>query len=96
MTPSGEDEAQDILKKHLILEKYFKERRSDIEAHRISHIIEHYISGEVVDNIKKLETYKSKGIPMSEYKKAKGLITDIAVEEQLFERIISMGIFPGE
>jgi Mn-dependent DtxR family transcriptional regulator len=96
LTTKGEAVAQDILKKHLVLEKYFEEIKSKKEAHRISHIIEHYISGEVLDNIKKLGTYKNRGLPLSEFEKEKGMITDIVVEEQLFERIISMGIFPGE
>ena len=59
-------------------------------------IIEHHISKEVIDNLKKLSTFKGSGLPLIEFKKGKGFITDITLNTQLFERIISMGIFPGE
>jgi Fe2+ transport system protein FeoA len=84
------------LRKHLILEKYFKKVRSKKEAHEIAHILEHYISEEVIRNIKKISTLKKKGISLIEFKQKNGLITDIILGIGLFERIISMGIFPGE
>ena len=96
LTSRGKTEAEDILEKHLSLEKYFIDIKSNEEAHNISHLFEHYISEEVLDNLKKLSTFKGEGLPLVELKKEEGLITDITLDTQLFERIISMGIFPGE
>jgi Mn-dependent DtxR family transcriptional regulator len=94
LTQSGEVKAKEILKYHLILENYFKETKSSAEAHEISHILEHYISKEVIDNIKKLT--KGKGTPLIEFNQRRGMISDISVGIGLFDRIISMGIYPGE
>jgi Mn-dependent DtxR family transcriptional regulator len=96
LTSRGKTEARDILEKHLLLEKYFEDIKSKKEAHNISHIIEHHVSKEVIDNLKKLSTFKGSGLPLIEFKKGKGFITDMILDTQLFERIISMGIFPGE
>ena len=98
LTTKGRDEAKDILKKHLFLENYFKKRRSEIKAHQIAHLLEHYVSEEVINDIKKLSTFKDEGIPLTKFKLHKeGTITDITFSNSaLFERIISMGIFLGE
>jgi Mn-dependent DtxR family transcriptional regulator len=96
LTKRGEKEGGDIFKKHLILEKYFKKIRSEKEAHKIAHILEHYISEEVIKNIKKLSTLKKRGVSLIEFRLKNGLISDIILDIGLFERIISMGIFPGE
>ena len=96
LTSRGETQAKDILEKYLSLEKYFVDIKSNKEAHNISNLFEHYISEEVLDNLKKLSTFKGEGLPLTELKKEEGLITNITLDAQLFERIISMGIFPGE
>ena len=96
LTSRGKTEAKNILEKHLLLERYFEDIKSKKDAHRISNLIEHYISEEVIDNLKKLSTFKGKGLPLVEFKKEEGMITDITLNTQLFERIVSMGIFPGE
>ena len=98
LTKNGQDEAKDIIKKHLVLEKYFKETRSERKAHRAAHLLEHYVSEEVIDNIKRILTLKKEGIPLIKFGLNKeGLITDITSSDyKLFERMISMGILPGE
>ena len=96
LTSRGKTESEDILEKHLSLEKYFIDIKSNKEAHNISHLFEHYISKEVLDNLKKLSTFEGEGLSLAEFKKEGGLITDITLDAKLFERIISMGIFPGE
>ena len=97
LTKEGQTRANVIIKKHSVLEKYFIERRkSEDEAIKATNILEHYISTEVVDTIKKLSTFKKKGIPLTEFKQEEGLITDINLNIGLFERMISMGIHPGE
>jgi Mn-dependent DtxR family transcriptional regulator len=96
LTSRGKTKAKDILEKHLLLEEYFKDIKSNKDAHSISNLFEHYISKEVLDSLRKLSTFKGKGLPLAEFRKDKGLITDITLDTQLFERIISMGIFPGE
>ena len=98
LTEEGEEKARDILKKHLVFEDYFKKTRTEEEAHKIAHILEHYVSEEVLNNIKKLSTFKEKGIYLTKFKlRKKGLITNIVISDNgLFERVVSMGIVPGE
>jgi len=84
------------LKKHLALEEYFKKIRGRKKAHQIAHILEHYISGEVIKNIREISTLKEDGISLTKFKRENGLIADIVFSIGLFERVISMGIFPGE
>ena len=98
LTEEGEEKARDILKKHLVFENYFKKTRTENEAHKIAHILEHYVSEEVLNNIKKLSTFKEEGIYLTKLKlRKKGLITNIMISDNgLFERVVSMGIVPGE
>ena len=98
LTEKGEENAKDILRKHLIFEDYFKKTRTENEAHKIAHILEHYVSEEVLNNIKKLSTFKEEGIYLTKLKlRKKGLITNIMISDNgLFERVVSMGIVPGE
>jgi len=98
LTRIGQDEAKDILTKHLVLKNYFKNTADEKEARRKAHILEHYISEEVIKNIKKLHTLKKKGIPLTKFNlHEESLIADITTpSNELFERIVSMGIFPGE
>ncbi len=98
LTDNGEENAKDILKKHLVFEDYFKKTRTEEEAHKIAHILEHYVSEEVLNNIKKLSTFKEEGICLTKLKlRKKGLITNIMISDNgLFERVVSMGIVPGE
>lgn len=96
LTEEGKVKANVIIEKHSILEKYLKERRSEEEAIKATHIIEHYVSSEVIENIKKLSTLKRKSVSLIEFEQEKGLIADINPNIELFERLISMGICPGE
>jgi len=98
LTDKGEENAKEILKKHIIFENYFKKTRTENEAHKIAHILEHYVSEEVLNNIKKLSTFKEESIYLTKLKlRKKGLITNIIISDNgLFERVVSMGIVPGE
>jgi Mn-dependent DtxR family transcriptional regulator len=96
LTREGIKKAKDIVKKHFVLEDYFGKTRSRKDAYKAASILEHYVSTEVIDNIKKLSTLKKEGTPLTEFKQKEGLITDIIFNVRLFERIISMGICPGE
>ena len=98
LTREGEKNAKDILRKHLILESYFKKTRNEEEAHKAAHILEHYISEGVLNKVKKLSTFKGKGISVSKLGlRELRMIADIQTSDhELFERIVSMGIFPGE
>ena len=95
---NGQNEAKDIVRKHLLLENYFKKTRSEREAHKMTDILEHYVSMEVINNIKKISTFKKEGIPLTKLElNQKGIITDIIFSDYgLFERMISMGIFLGK
>ena len=60
LTERGEEKAKDILRKYLVLENYFKRIRTEKEAHEIGHILEHYVSKEVFNNIKNCLRLKEK------------------------------------
>lgn len=99
LTRDGEKRAKDILKKHLVIEKYFKETRSKEKAHELAEILEHYVSEEVLNNIKKLFTFgREESFPLTKLDVQRDkMVTDILIrDDKLLERIISMGIFPGE
>lgn len=98
LTKIGQKKSKKILRKHLILENYFKKTLNERAAHRKAHILEHYVSEEVIKNIKKLHTLKERGIPLINVRLHKeGLIADINIlNNGLFERVVSMGILPGE
>ena len=98
LTEKGRKEAKDILNKHLVCENYFKKYRDAIKAHEIAHVLEHYVSQEVINNIIKMSTFKNEGVPLTKLDQhRKKLITDIMVsDDALFERLVSMGIVPGE
>lgn len=98
LTGKGQDSAKNIIKKHLVLENYFKKTRGKEEAHQAAHILEHYISEEVLDNLKKLSTFKKETISLTKFEPHKeSIIGDIIFSNYgLFERIVSMGIFLGE
>jgi len=97
LTKAGTKRAKDIVKKHLVLEDYFKKTRSKKGAYKAASILEHYVSLEVIDNIEELSTLKREGTPLTKFELHKqGLITDILISgSKMFERIVSMGIFPG-
>ncbi|MCD6455830.1 MAG: FeoA domain-containing protein [Methanophagales archaeon] len=102
LTKEGVGKAENIVKRHLVLENYFKFKikrtRSEREAHKMTDILEHYISKEVIEHIKKLSTFKTEGFPLTKLALNKeGIITDILFPDYgLFERIVSMGIVPSE
>lgn len=98
LTNNGRDEARDIVRKHLVLEQYFERMGRGKEAHSMAHVLEHYVSEEVIRNIKQLSTFEERGVPLTELKSHRELvISDIAISDnELFERIVSMGVFPGE
>jgi len=98
LTKKGRREAKDIVKKHFALENYFEETRGKREAHQAAHLLEHYVSEEVIRNIKKLSTLKKEGVPLTKFElNNEGIITDLMFSNYgLFERIVSMGVFLGE
>ncbi len=55
-----------------------------------------FLSIIVIKNMRKISTFKGEGVSLAEFKQENGLIADITLGFSLFERVISMGIFPGE
>jgi Mn-dependent DtxR family transcriptional regulator len=98
LTQKGQGNAKGILEKHLAFEQYLKKTKSEGEGHEVADILEHYISQEVIDNIKRLSTFKKEGIPLTEFTFNKeGIITNISFSDSgLFERLVAMGIVHGE
>ena len=98
LTEKGAKAAEDVFKKHLIIENYFRGTRNDKEAHNLADFLEHYVSEEVVKNLKLLSMLKGRGVPLAKFELfRKLLIADInIVDNKLFERMVSLGIFPGE
>ena len=97
LTKKGLDAAKDIVQKHRWLEKYFQEGRSTRDAHRSAHLLEHHISEAVINNLKRIATLKQEGVPLTTFGFRKGVVTDITLSDyKMLERLISMGILPGE
>jgi len=98
LTKGGRERAKDIIEKHMVVENYFKKTRDEKEAHQAAHILEHYISKEAIKNIKKLSTFRKEGSSLVEFVPGREtMISDIIFSDfSLFERIISVGIFPGQ
>lgn len=98
LTKEGLNNAKEIVRTHLIIEKYLKESKSEKEAHQKAHILEHYISEEIINNIKMLSTLKKDSIPLTNlFPNEQGIVSDFTFSDYgLFERIVSMGIFLGE
>lgn len=98
LTEKGQQLTKVILNKHLVCENYFKKSRGEIKAHEIAHILEHCVSNEVINNVKKFSTLEKKGIPLTKLEKnKKSVITNLLFSDYgLFERVVSMGICLGE
>jgi len=98
LTEKNKEKADDILRKHLALEDYFKRTKTGREAHEMAHILEHYISQEVLYKLQSLSALKKQSFPLTDLNAGEqGIISDFTFSDYgLFERIISMGIFPGE
>jgi len=98
LTGKNQEKADDILRKHLALEDYFKRTKTGREAHEMAHILEHYISQEVLYKLQSLSALKKQSFPLTDLNAGEqGIISDFTFSDYgLFERIISMGIFPGE
>lgn len=97
ITEDGMILAEKILNYHKVIEDYFKRDFNEDDAHKIAHILEHYISKEVVENMKMISELEGFGVPLSEFSSSEGIITRLSFDEpQLFERIISMGVCPGQ
>lgn len=99
LTRKGRKKGRDLLRKHLILERYFRGERNEneSEAHKKAHILEHYVSEGALREIRKLSTLRGEGVPLVEFDSDReGIITDIsALDDKTFERMVSMGIFLG-
>ena len=98
LTGKKKEKADDILRKHLALEDYFKKTKTKKEAHEMAHILEHYISQEVLYKLRSLSTLNKQSFPLTNLNPGEqGIISDFTFSDYgLFERIISMGMFPGE
>jgi DNA-binding PadR family transcriptional regulator/Fe2+ transport system protein FeoA len=98
LTKNGKNKVDYIIKKYSILEDYFKEIRNNKNLYKEIDFLEHYISEEALNNIKKLSTFDGTSVPLGKFGlNREGLITDIEFSVGgLFERMVSMGIFPGE
>ncbi len=51
---------------------------------------------EVINKLKKISTLKRESISATDIECKERMITDVALDIKLFERMVSMGIFPGE
>jgi len=73
LTENGRERAENILKKHIALEKHFEKTRTKEEAHKAAHILEHQISLDVIKELKRLSPLENKGPLLTECKQNKGL-----------------------
>lgn len=97
ITKQGQIEGNKILIKHLSIENYFLKKLDAKQAHKAAHLLEHLISKEVIKNLNRLNLIEGYGIPLNDFKSSEGIISDLKIEDtQLFERLISMGVCPGQ
>jgi len=99
LTPKGRVKAKEIYKKHLVIENYYIGNKTKTNAHNIAHLLEHYISKEVILNLNLINSFKNQGIPLLETIVGhEYFITDlkIYIGDKLFERLASMDIYPGK
>jgi Mn-dependent DtxR family transcriptional regulator len=98
LTNEGKKKSKDILKKHIVLEKYFSRESSENISHKKADYLEHYISEEALENIKKINKLKKRGTSLTNFSlNKKAFIVGIDVQDdQMFERMVSMGISIGE
>ena len=97
LTEKGRTIAKPVFSRHTAIEKYLQ-RDFDIEkSHRAAHILEHMISEEVIENMRRISSIEDNGVSLLEFTSTDGIITALKIDDtQLFERIISMGVCPGQ
>lgn len=97
ITKDGLIEAANILSKHQAIEKFFMKDLDKNEAHIAAGILEHFISKEVLENMNRIRSLEENGIELVNFTSDEGIITALIIDDtQLFERMVSMGICPGE
>lgn len=97
ITKEGQIEAKCTFSKHKIIEKYFMKGLDEKEAHKVAHILEHLISKEVIENMKRISSQEEHGIALKDFTSDEGVITELRIDDtHLFERMVSMGICPGQ
>ena len=97
LTETGQEIARNLFEKHFILKNYFLKTRNKKEAYKTAHILEHYVSDEVIKTINKLSINKGKGLPLTKLELSQeSIVADIVIHDiKLFERLVSIGIVPG-
>ena len=97
LTSKGRERGNKVYEDHQVIENLFMQDFDEEKAHVFAHILEHLISKEVIENMKKIDELKGHGIPLTEFPSTEGIITQLQIEDgQLLERIISMGVCPGQ
>ena len=97
LTNKGIERANKIYEDHQVIENLFMQDFDEEKAHIFAHILEHLISKEVIEYMKKIDDLKGHGISLTEFPATEGIITQLQIEDgQLLERIISMGVCPGQ
>ena len=97
ITDKGRIEAEKIFTKHSTIEEFFLSDHDGTDPHRIADILEHFISKEVIENMKQITNLESYGIPLNDLCLGEGIITELNISDsQLFERLVSMGVCPGQ
>ncbi|MFW9987380.1 MAG: metal-dependent transcriptional regulator [Candidatus Odinarchaeota archaeon] len=97
ITKKGREKAENIFSKHKIIERFFLKDFDETESHKLADILEHSISKEVLENMTHINSLVGYGVPLNEIVSKEGIITDFRIEDtQLVERLISMGLCPGQ
>jgi Fe2+ transport system protein FeoA len=97
LTDLGKEKAGHLYENHMIIEDIFKQDYDEETAHVYAHVLEHIISKEVIESMKKIEELRMNDIALIESTFHEGIITQLKItDKQLVERIISMGVCPGQ
>jgi Mn-dependent DtxR family transcriptional regulator/Fe2+ transport system protein FeoA len=97
LTKLGQESADVIANRHRVIEEYFLHEVTSKDAHLIAHKLEHMVSEEVVHSLKRIRALEKRGHRLNRNDSGSGLITRVGLDSiQLFDRMISMGICPGQ
>jgi len=97
LTPNGILIAKEIHKRHNKIENFIKGKGMICDAHEMAHILEHELTTETIQKIKKASELKGKGRPLINFSLPFGTIVGLDLPNcRVWTKLISIGIFPGQ
>jgi Mn-dependent DtxR family transcriptional regulator len=97
LTVEGKEIAELVFRIHDEIEDYIKGRTLSCNAHQMAHILEHELTEEQIEKMKKASEFKDKGVSLPNFNLSSGKIVEVNLSEcKVWTKMISIGIFPGQ